>query len=180
MNRIWKEIPQIDEIEDGALREKVKACFEEAIVRAGWTENDAPQIPFTLLIADCPVSLLSHTSSVAAIAMNSATELERMFNGFHFNRDYLIAGAILHDVGKFLEYAKSADGKVMKSKMGKYLRHPFSGAALAYEMRLPDEVVHIIAVHAHEGDAGYRSIEAILVNKADFITFDTLRKFLEG
>ncbi len=103
-----------------------------------------------------------------------------MYPDFTYDRDILIAGGILHDVGKFLEYEKDDSGKIVKSKFGKFLRHPFSGAALAYEMKLPAMVVHIIATHAHEGDNGYRCPESILVNKADFITFDTLRKFLDN
>jgi hypothetical protein len=55
------------------------------------------------------------------------------------------------------------------------VRHPFSGAALAYEFGLPDEVQHIIAVHAGEGDKVKRSPAATLVNKADFMSFETLR-----
>ncbi len=179
MEKIWEKIRLLEEIGDEELREKVKKCFEEAVLRGGWNEDDLDKIPFTLLIPNCPITLLEHTSAVAEIALRSAETLKSMYPKFRYERDVLLAGAILHDVGKFLEYTKSKDGKIVKSSLGKILRHPFSGAALAYEMRLPDEVVHIIAVHAHEGDNGYRTSEAILVNKADFITFDTIRKFLE-
>ena len=89
------------------------------------------------------------------------------------DRDILIAGAILHDVGKILEYTKEKN-KIVKSKTGKLLRHPFSGSALAYQHDLSDEVVHMIATHAHEGDGGYRSVEAIIVHYADFINFESL------
>ncbi|MCD6417521.1 HDIG domain-containing protein [bacterium] len=179
MEKVWEKIRLTEEISDLQLREKVKRCFEEAILRGGWSEDEVDEIPFTLLIPDCPVSLLEHTVAVTEIAIKSAETVKSMYPEFEYNRDILIAGAILHDVGKFLEYARSDDGKIVKSFFGKILRHPFSGAALAYEMRLPDEVVHIIAVHAHEGDNGYRTPEAIIINKADFITFETLREFLK-
>ncbi|MCD6594261.1 HD domain-containing protein [bacterium] len=178
MEKIWREIPQIEGISDEKLRNKVKMCFEEAIIRGGWNENDAFSIPFTLLIPNCPISLLQHISSVTQIAMQSAEELSSKFPAFEYDRDILIAGGILHDVGKFLEYARDKDGKIVKSDFGKLVRHPFSGAALAYEMKLPAKVVHIIATHAHEGDKGHRCTESILVNKADFITFDTIREFI--
>ena len=34
------------------------------------------------------------------------------------NKDYLIAGALLHDVGKLLEYELAEDGTVIKSELG--------------------------------------------------------------
>jgi len=55
------------------------------------------------------------------------------------------------------------------------MRHPFSGAALAYEFGLPAEVQHMIAAHAGEGDKIKRSPEATLIHKADFMSFETLR-----
>ena len=178
MDGIWSKIPFVDDISSDDLRHKVKRCFEEAIHRGGWSEEEAMRIPFTLLIPDCPVSLIDHTSAVVEIALRSAVVLKKMFPEIEIDTDVLIAGAVLHDAGKFLEYSKRAGGFV-KGDFGKLLRHPFSGAALAYEMKLPPEVVHIIATHAHEGDSGYRSVEAIIVNKADFITFETVRRFLD-
>ena len=40
---------------------------------------------------------------------------------------------------------------------------------------LPDKVVHMIAVHAKEGDGGYRCPEAVLVHHADFMNFEPLK-----
>ena len=66
--------------------------------------------------------------------------------------DTVIAGAILADVGKLLEYEKVEGGKTRQSKRGEFLRHPFTGVALAMECGVPDAVCHIIAAHAGEGD----------------------------
>ena len=65
-------------------------------------------------------------------------------------------------------------GRLRLAKLSKIIRHPFSGSALAYKHGLSDEVVHVIATHAHEGDGGYRSVEAIIVHYADFINFESL------
>ena len=40
---------------------------------------------------------------------------------------------------------------------------------------MPDEVTHIVAVHAKEGDGGKRSVEAIILHHADFTNFETLQ-----
>ncbi len=177
MDVIWSRLPHLEQISDDRLRSGVKACFEAAIERGGWTEEEALRIPFTLLIPNCPVSLVDHTAAVTEIALRSAESVAKMYPRFSYDRDALIAGAILHDVGKFLEYTRTDEGFV-KSDFGKLLRHPFSGAALAYEFGLPPKVVHIIAVHAKEGDSGYRCPEAVIVNKADFITFESLKAAL--
>jgi 23S rRNA maturation-related 3'-5' exoribonuclease YhaM len=84
--------------------------------------------------------------------------------------DTVIAGAILADVGKLLEYEK-ADGKTRQSERGRYLRHPFTGVALAMECGVPDRIAHVIAAHAGEGDHVRRSVEATIVHHADFMSF---------
>jgi putative nucleotidyltransferase with HDIG domain len=84
--------------------------------------------------------------------------------------DTVIAGAILIDVGKLLEYEK-VNGKAVQSKRGQMLRHPFTGVALAMECGVPDEVCHMIAAHAGEGDLVKRTVEAYIVHHADFMSF---------
>ncbi len=88
--------------------------------------------------------------------------------------DLLIAGAILIDVGKLLEYDK-VDGNLTTSKAGKLLRHPFSGVSIADRFGLPPEVLHIIAYHAKEGDLAKRNVEAIIVHHADFVSFEPFK-----
>jgi 23S rRNA maturation-related 3'-5' exoribonuclease YhaM len=91
----------------------------------------------------------------------------------------LIAGAILADVGKLLEYEKDETGASKQSARGKYLRHPFTGVGLCMECGLPDAVSHIVATHAGEGNLVTRSTEAYIVHHADFMTFDPFVKRLK-
>jgi hypothetical protein len=69
-----------------------------------------------------------------------------------------------------LEYEKVRT-EVRQSDRGKRLRHPFTGVALAIECGVPDEVCHIIAAHAAEGDLVKRSTEAYIVHHADFMSY---------
>ena len=85
--------------------------------------------------------------------------------------DVLIAGAILADVGKLLEYVLEEHGNAIQGSYGKLLRHPFSGVSLAESCGIPPEVCHIIATHAGEGNMVKRSTEAFIVHHADFMTF---------
>lgn len=171
---IIKLFPEIQKIRDKRLRDQIVSAWEEAVTRGGWGVHQLEFIPFTLLIPDCRINLVVHTRAVTQTVMRVADVLLELYKEqVKIDLDLLIAGAILHDVGKVLEYAKQGGG-VVKSKAGKLLRHPFSGAALAYKHGLPEEVIHMIATHAREGDEGYRSVEAMIIHYADFINFESL------
>ena len=173
--RLLELMPEFNLIKDDELRDKTIAVWIEAIERGGWSVEDLQRIPFTLLIADCPVNIIDHTRGVTNVAIEAAKKLQQ-FNGgsYQIDMDILVSGGLLHDVGKILEYAEYSDG-IKKSPMGKLLRHPFSGAGLAMRHDLPDKVVHMIAVHAREGDGGYRCPEAVIVHHADFMNFEPIK-----
>ena len=167
-------LPEINDIKDEDLKKKVTSVWEDAIKQGGWKIEDLEKIPFTLLIPDCKINLIEHTRAVTHTALEVAKVVLKFYpKQVKIDFDLLLAGGILHDVGKLLEYAKDQEN-IIKSKTGKLLRHPFSGSALAYKRGLPEEVVHIIATHAKEGDEGYRSIEAMIIHHADFINFESL------
>ena len=173
MERYYSLLPPVRRLPQ-ELQDKVIKCWELARSLGGWSFDDLENVPFTLLIPGVKVSLVAHTIAVSEVAMHSARVLKESYSEIKINEDYLLAGALLHDVGKLLEYEKSVSG-VVQSREGKLLRHPFSGANLAFSVGLPTEVVHIIATHAKEGDSGFRSIESILVHHADFINFESLK-----
>ena len=115
---------------------------------------------------------MAHKRCVVHVARASGEKMNEFFGtDLPVNMDVLISGAILADVGKLLEYELDNEGKTVQGKYGQYLRHPFSGVALAEECGLPPEVCHIIAAHAHEGDLVKRTTEAYIVHHADFMTF---------
>ena len=88
--------------------------------------------------------------------------------------DVVVAGAILADVGKLLEY-ELRDGTPVVSSRGGLLRHPFTGVALAMECGVPDRVCHVIAAHADEGARVRRTTEAWIVHHADFMAFEPFK-----
>jgi putative nucleotidyltransferase with HDIG domain len=166
--------PLIEKISDSRLKSQTITCWEEALKRGGWTKKDLDNIPFTLLPTTHKVTLVLHTNGVTESAIATSHVMAKSYESIvKVNMDILISGGILHDVGKVLEYAFE-DGKFVKSKNGKLIRHPVSGAALAWELGLPDDVVHIIASHSYEGDKTPRTVEAILIHHADFTNFEAL------
>ena len=168
-------LPECEEIFDAKLRAATLKAWIVGLERGGWKPADIDFLPFTLLIPECDVSLLAHTRAVTKAATRLGDVVAEFFSeSLSINRDVLISGALVHDVGKLLEFEKK-QGFFVKSPTGALLRHPFSGVFLAERAGLPPEVIHIVAVHAHEGDAGYRSAEAIIVNHCDFAIFESLR-----
>lgn len=179
MNRIVKELwPELDWIVDEVLREKAALTWEKALDRSTLDAGDLHTIPFTLLVDNPGVTFMAHKRCVVHIARDCGRQIRDHFGDvLPVNMDVLIAGAILADVGKLLEYEKT-DGKIMKGSYGKFLRHPFSGVSLAESCGIPPEICHIIAAHAGEGDHVKRSVEATIVHHADFMTFLPFRERL--
>lgn len=165
-------LPEINLITSKDLRQRVEAVWKDAIESGGWSWEEIDSIPFTLLIPNCKIGLIAHTRTVTMTALAIAKTLSENYGDkISIDYDLLIAGGLLHDVGKLLEYVKD-QGKVRKSEFGDLLRHPFSGQAMAYKHGLPVEVLHMIAYHSKEGDLGKRSVEAIIVHHADFVNFE--------
>lgn len=169
VNRLW---PELQWINDPDLRQKVAQTWVRAFKCSPLTPDDLDRIPFTLLIQNCPTTFMAHKRCVVHIARKAAESMkEFMGNALPIDMDTVIAGAILADVGKLLEYEKGDHGNTRQSKRGEFLRHPFTGVALAMECGVPDAVCHIIAAHAAEGDLVKRSTEALIVHHADFMAY---------
>jgi putative nucleotidyltransferase with HDIG domain len=167
-------IPEFELMKDTDLKDKVLQVWEKALKIREMQPTDMLRMPFTLLIKPCPANFVEHSRGVVQVSYAAAQALQKVYgNKIPINMEYLLAGALLHDVGKILEYIEQ-DGEFVKSKEGKYLRHPFSGVGLAFDEGLPDEVLHMIAVHAGEGDGKWRSPEAIIIHHADFTNFEPL------
>lgn len=174
--------PSLMKIKDETLRAKVAAVWNEAIATGcggkGWTFEELRAVKFTLLAGDIEMTFIEHLNSCVLQCIAIAGVLESSFScNIPIQHDYLIAGALLADCGKPLEFDKDASGKVVQGTFGQQVRHPFTGVALAYKHGIPGEVMHIIATHSHEGDKMERSIESIIFHHADFVDFD-IAKFL--
>ncbi len=170
IKKLW---PELEWISDPDLREKTARTWELALERSVLTADDLNRIPFTLLCGpDMKVTFMDHKRCVVHVARDAGEKMNQFFgDDLPVNMDIVIAGAILADVGKLLEYELDKDGNSVQGSYGKYLRHPFSGVSLAEECGVPAEVCHIIAAHAGEGDLVKRTTEAYVVHHADFMTF---------
>ncbi len=175
--QIAELFPDLMRIGDVQLRERVANVWSEALTVGcggrGWTFDEIRAIPFTLLAGKIDLRFVEHLNSCCKQCIAIAGVLKEVFGGrVPVNLDVLIAGSLLADVGKMLEFDKDARGQVIKGRYGDMLRHPFSGVALCYKHGIPPEVMHIVATHSHEGDKVERTIESWIFHHADFIDFD--------
>ncbi|TYB80890.1 MAG: HD domain-containing protein [Kosmotoga sp.] len=118
--------------------------------------------------------LLEHTLSVAELCDYLAQR-----NPDCINRDLLITGALLHDIGKTKEYTLSSSG-IEKTDVGEILGHIAMGAELVtkYINKIPDfpsfmlaEIKHFILSHHGEMEWGSpvvpKTTEAMVLHMAD-------------
>lgn len=168
---------QLDAIKDATIRKKVVEAWLIGCERGGWrTIEELRGMPFTLLTNSHGISFLEHTIAVTEGAIGLARAQLGTYSKMPYliDMDRLIAGGLLHDVGKLLEIGPDGKGGYRKTHAGRCARHPISGAIIAAEAGLPDEYVNIVACHAKEGEGKPQVIETILVHQADFATFDPL------
>ncbi len=173
----------LERISRADLREKTVKTWVLACERGGWKSvEELRQMPFTLLTNTRGVNFIEHTIAVTEGAYALAKAQEAAYSDLPYKIDYdrLLAGGLLHDVGKLLEFERDDKGGFRKSRSGMCARHPISGTAIAYEVGLPDEVLNTIACHAKEGDGRPQCIETVLIHQADFATFDPLVMMEKG
>ena len=168
-------IPEFNEIQDKTLRDKTLQVWIDAMKDNDWDITTLQKMPFTLLVEKVSTSLISHVRTVCRMCIAMLDVLKDSYGDrLELSCDKLIAGALLADVGKLHEYSKEGDRFVF-SKSSKHLRHPFVGVALASKQNIPEDILHIIAVHSKEAAGFKRSPEAIIFHHADFTEFELIQ-----
>lgn len=176
---IQEMYPELEWIQDEELRGKCCEALCDAYGRGGWTPENMEMIPVSVTKVKRPElnKLVMHVRVVTQIAASIYDNLEAMYGMHGCPRDIVIAGALLHDLGKPVEFTLLANGETGYSAEARLLRHPFSGAILADRHGLGTELVHIIATHSFEGNASYKTLAAQIVCAADNIAFPYLLAF---
>jgi hypothetical protein len=170
-------IPEFNAIEDDDLRQQVMNVWMEAMEIGGWTADDLRELPYTLLVEDVDITFPQHVSVVCRLCIAMESVLKDAYGErYEISHDTLVAGALLADVGKLIEFRK-VDGDYQWATMYQYLRHPFTGVGLCFKHAIPEAVMHIIATHSWEGDKFKRRPESIIFHHADFTDFDLTKNW---
>ncbi|ADG12719.1 HDIG domain-containing metalloprotein [Methanocaldococcus infernus] len=157
------------EIKDEKLREKVI----EFIKNPKATHPEVKDTGVSLEEAPASINwhhryeggLIEHTVAVTKLALKMADVFEEVY-GVKVNRDYIIAGSLLHDIMKPYNYIKTEEGFDHYDLFN--LDHLTLAVAELYKREFPLEVIKIVASHHGEfSPTRPQSIEAYIVHYAD-------------
>ena len=169
----WLElIPEFGEIRDPELRALSLGAIQAAAEKGGWTRETAALAPVTVRYRGAR-GLIDHIRAVTRTCMADLEVLGGFYenNGCPLDRDLVVCGALLHDIGKFTEFTLEAEVPAYSASAA-LLRHPLSGAIIAARAGLPDTVVNLIATHSFEGKDSARTREADFVRSVDEFVFN--------
>lgn len=161
--RIRELYPELHLIQNAELRKKCVDAWVLAWELSGWERIE--DVPLTGAVKK-PLGV-QHNRAVARLAL-AVYETFKESHNVELNRDYLIAGALLHDVAKPLEYAPAGQG----SLAGNLLRHSMYGIHIALAVGLPLEIAQIIGGHSYEGQYVKRTPESTVIHFLDYLDND--------
>ncbi|MDO8568137.1 MAG: HDIG domain-containing protein [Dehalococcoidales bacterium] len=173
---IATRMPTIRQIKDADLRDRVI----EAWVRV-WRESgfkDIGDAPFQCGLKGSVENLMRHTNATARMSRAAAREFEKVY-AVSLNHDFVLAGAILHDLDKIVMYRVNGNS-VEETAKAKTFVHGKYGAEVAEKVGIPPEVVNIIASHSalHPSEPP-ASAEAVVVAFCDQVSYHSY-PFLSG
>ena len=179
-------LPELNEIQDKELRDKVVEAWAFALSQSEFTSID--QIKASGVPDSPPLkhgTQADHLRGVARVAQGIADGLEKVHGDIGIDRDLLWACALCHDVGKPFEFSPG-NRERWRSDVGASgypaIRHSVYGGHVALTVGLPEAVAHTAGAHSGEGELILRSLENTIVHYADGVYWRALDRAgeLEG
>lgn len=177
---VRQSLPEVDEIQDKVLRDKVIEAWAFSLSQTEFTSIDqirASGGPETPALKDGTQA--HHIRGVAQIAIGIADGLEKIHGDIGIDRDLLWACALCHDVGKPFEFSPQNQAR-WKSDVGAVgypsIRHSVYGVHVALTVGLPEAVAHTAGAHSSEGELIKRSLVNTIVHQAEYVYWDALNR----
>ena len=102
---VRESLPEVDQISDPDLRERVVAAWAMALSETEFTSIEDPPSGNPDSPALKRGTQADHLRGVARIALAMADSLESIVGSIGFDRDLLLASALCHDIGKPFEFS---------------------------------------------------------------------------
>lgn len=162
----------VNKIEDETLRKKVIQLIENPTIQI--ESKVFTGLPLDLSPAGIsrhhsyPGGLVEHLAATSEIALSLCNVVKKIYCG-NVNRDFVLAGVLLHDVFKSLTYQVKENGDYRMSPLGERLDHLTLMVAEMVRRDFPLDLIHIVCAH-HGGEAGPiwpRTVEALICHLAD-------------
>ncbi len=161
----------VNRIKDKDLREKVLGIVENPEIEIGG------QVYSGLPLEISPAGLSHHHSysggfvdhvvAATEVALTLCNVSEKVYAG-KVNRDFVVAGMVLHDIFKSLTYEREGESYV-SAPLGERLDHLTLVTVELARRGFPLDLIHIVCAH-HGGQRGPmwpRTIEALICHLAD-------------
>jgi len=177
---VRQSLPEIAEIRDAELREKVVEVWALALSQTEFQRIEEirpsgnPKTP--------PMrsgTQADHLRGVTRMALALADQLEAVVGPLGIDRDLLLACGLCHDVGKPFEFSprNQARWEANPGAVGyPSIRHSVYGVHLALTVGLPEAVAHTAGAHSGEGELITRSLENTIVHHADHAFWQILER----
>jgi putative nucleotidyltransferase with HDIG domain len=168
---VVEDLPEINQIKDGTLRAKAIEAWAHALCESSFQRiRDIPGEGNPGVFTLKRGSQADHLRGVARLAAKIVEEFETSFPEVRIDRDIVLTGALVHDVGKAWEFdpRNLERWKSDPDRAGEpSLRHSVFGAHVCLAVGLPEEIAHIALGHSKEGKHIGLSLECYIVRTAD-------------
>lgn len=168
---VSETFPEIDEIADPDLREKVATTWSEALTES--PHDSLESIPYLPKYREYlgEEVLPTHVRQVTRLAIAIADAAAGVYGGDLLDRDTVVAGALLHDVSKVIE-TPSAGAE--PNEIADLLGHPHYGQYLLARAGLPVALQHVALSHSPKTGVGIKTAEALVVWAADVLALNLM------
>ncbi len=176
--QVCEELPEIDQITDPGLRAKAIDAWALALSQSSFASiREIPPAGNPEVNEAKRGDQTDHLRGVTRLAIAIAREMQQAYPELAIDMDTIIAGGLLHDVGKAWEFdpERRARWKASQKQTGRpSIRHPAYGAHICLTVGLPEEIAHVAMAHSGEGELLVRSLECMIVHQADYTFWNTL------
>ncbi|MGG5824033.1 HD domain-containing protein [Falsiroseomonas sp. HW251] len=168
---VMEDLPELADIADRELRAKAIEAWAYALSESSFGRvRDVPGEGNPGMQALRRGDQTVHLRGVTKLALSIADTFLTDFPEARIERDVVLAGGLLHDVGKPWEFdtgnRRRWEGDPSATGLPS-LRHSVYGAHICIAVGLPEEIAHIALGHSYEGDQLIRSLECLVVHRAD-------------
>ena len=176
--QVREELPEIAQIGDADLQAKVAEAWAYALAHSSLKSiHDIAPAGNPDVNEAKRGDQTDHLRGVTRLAIGIAREMGAAYPELAIDMDVIIAGGLLHDVGKAWEFVpvNRARWKASQKQYGRpSIRHPAFGAHVCLTVGLPEEIAHIAMAHSVEGELLVRSLACMIVHQADYTFWNTL------
>lgn len=167
-SEIVETFPEIDGIEDQDLRNRVIEAFEIGLAEGKHDSlNDVPWAPHHRSEVG-EQNLVQHIRDVTTLADCLAKTMGEI-RDIQINHDFVMAGALVHDISKLFEHADDSFTEVRE-----FLEHPHFSVYILESAGIPILIQHIALAHTPNSGVEPKTIESAIVHYADILAMDAI------